>query len=137
MSHSSSGSASLSQVSPGKETEQTETVSVQSSILGKGVKHRPHQSNCPQAQEIVPQVTILHHNRQAAFSNLQLLLLLQSHQVFLGNHLWISIKLACFLQLPYHLPAHHKDMKAKKENTSRAFGFTFLVLFFLFCFLKN
>uniref|UniRef100_A0A2K6JSD6 SPT20 homolog, SAGA complex component n=1 Tax=Rhinopithecus bieti TaxID=61621 RepID=A0A2K6JSD6_RHIBE len=41
MSHSSSGSASLSQVSPGKETEQTETVSVQSSILGKGVKHRP------------------------------------------------------------------------------------------------
>ncbi|XP_063570784.1 transcription factor SPT20 homolog isoform X29 [Pongo abelii] len=41
MSHSSSGSASLSQVSPGKETEQTETVSVQSSVLGKGVKHRP------------------------------------------------------------------------------------------------
>ncbi|XP_050622018.1 transcription factor SPT20 homolog isoform X14 [Macaca thibetana thibetana] len=41
MSHSSSGSASLSQVSPGKETEQTETLSVQSSVLGKGVKHRP------------------------------------------------------------------------------------------------
>ncbi|XP_063648152.1 transcription factor SPT20 homolog isoform X43 [Pan troglodytes] len=41
MSHSSSGSASLSQVSPGKETDQTETVSVQSSVLGKGVKHRP------------------------------------------------------------------------------------------------
>ncbi|XP_054112753.1 transcription factor SPT20 homolog isoform X17 [Callithrix jacchus] len=41
MSHSSSGSASLSQVSPAKETEQTETVSVQSSVLGKGVKHRP------------------------------------------------------------------------------------------------
>uniref|UniRef100_A0A452VIN2 SPT20 homolog, SAGA complex component n=1 Tax=Ursus maritimus TaxID=29073 RepID=A0A452VIN2_URSMA len=38
MSHSSSGSASLSQLSPGKETE---TVSVQSSVLGKGVKHRP------------------------------------------------------------------------------------------------
>ncbi|KAM9609830.1 transcription factor SPT20 homolog isoform 4-T8 [Trichechus inunguis] len=40
MSHSSSGSASLSQHSPGKETE-PETVSVQSSVLGKGVKHRP------------------------------------------------------------------------------------------------
>ncbi|KAM5277609.1 transcription factor SPT20 homolog isoform 12-T21 [Hipposideros larvatus] len=41
MSHSSSGSATLSQLSPGKEAEQPETVSVQSSILGKGVKHRP------------------------------------------------------------------------------------------------
>ncbi|XP_070095679.1 transcription factor SPT20 homolog isoform X35 [Equus przewalskii] len=41
MSHSSSGSASLSQLSPGKDTEQPETVSVQSSVLGKGVKHRP------------------------------------------------------------------------------------------------
>ncbi|EHB03885.1 Protein FAM48A, partial [Heterocephalus glaber] len=41
MSHSSSGSASLNQLSPGKETEQAETVSVQSSVLGKGVKHRP------------------------------------------------------------------------------------------------
>lgn len=41
MSHSSSGSTSLSQLSPGKETEQPETVSVQSSVLGKGVKHRP------------------------------------------------------------------------------------------------
>ncbi|XP_069323826.1 transcription factor SPT20 homolog isoform X4 [Eulemur rufifrons] len=41
MSHSSSGSASLSQLSPGKETEQPESVSVQSSVLGKGVKHRP------------------------------------------------------------------------------------------------
>ncbi|XP_047408241.1 transcription factor SPT20 homolog isoform X12 [Sciurus carolinensis] len=41
MSHISSGSASLSQLSPGKETEQPETVSVQSSVLGKGVKHRP------------------------------------------------------------------------------------------------
>ncbi|XP_020920911.1 transcription factor SPT20 homolog isoform X19 [Sus scrofa] len=40
MSHSSSGSASLSQLSPGKETE-PETVSVQSSVLGKGLKHRP------------------------------------------------------------------------------------------------
>ncbi|XP_070095682.1 transcription factor SPT20 homolog isoform X38 [Equus przewalskii] len=40
MSHSSSGSASLSQLSPGKDTE-PETVSVQSSVLGKGVKHRP------------------------------------------------------------------------------------------------
>ncbi|XP_075419049.1 transcription factor SPT20 homolog isoform X10 [Tenrec ecaudatus] len=40
MSHSSSGSASLSQHSPGKESE-SETVSVQSSVLGKGVKHRP------------------------------------------------------------------------------------------------
>uniref|UniRef100_A0A8D0SG65 SPT20 homolog, SAGA complex component n=1 Tax=Sus scrofa TaxID=9823 RepID=A0A8D0SG65_PIG len=41
MSHSSSGSASLSQLSPGKETDQPETVSVQSSVLGKGLKHRP------------------------------------------------------------------------------------------------
>ncbi|KAM8785922.1 transcription factor SPT20 homolog isoform 7-T8 [Rhynchonycteris naso] len=41
MSHSSTGSASLNQLSPGKETEQPETVSVQSSVLGKGVKHRP------------------------------------------------------------------------------------------------
>ncbi|KAM7111237.1 transcription factor SPT20 homolog isoform 1-T4 [Molossus nigricans] len=41
MSHSSSGPASLGQPSPGKDTEQSETVSVQSSILGKGVKHRP------------------------------------------------------------------------------------------------
>lgn len=41
MSHSSSGSASLSQLSPGKETEQPETLSVQSSVLGKGIKHRP------------------------------------------------------------------------------------------------
>ncbi|XP_028353708.1 transcription factor SPT20 homolog isoform X3 [Physeter macrocephalus] len=40
MSHSSSGSASLSQPSPGKEAE-PETLSVQSSVLGKGVKHRP------------------------------------------------------------------------------------------------
>nr|XP_058132917.1 transcription factor SPT20 homolog isoform X9 [Dasypus novemcinctus] len=40
MSHSSSGSASLNQLSPGKETE-PENVSVQSSVLGKGVKHRP------------------------------------------------------------------------------------------------
>ncbi|XP_055452712.1 transcription factor SPT20 homolog isoform X7 [Psammomys obesus] len=38
MSHSSSGSASLN---PGEETEQSETVSIQSSVLGKGVKHRP------------------------------------------------------------------------------------------------
>ncbi|KAL1777755.1 transcription factor SPT20-like isoform X11 [Sigmodon hispidus] len=38
MSHSSSGSASLN---PGEETEQPETVSIQSSVLGKGVKHRP------------------------------------------------------------------------------------------------
>ncbi|XP_053772360.1 transcription factor SPT20 homolog isoform X7 [Desmodus rotundus] len=41
MSHSSSGSASLSRPSPGKEMEQPETASVQSSVLGKGVKHRP------------------------------------------------------------------------------------------------
>ncbi|KAM5312835.1 transcription factor SPT20 homolog isoform 7-T12 [Glossophaga mutica] len=40
MSHSSSGSASLSQPSPGKETE-PEAASVQSSVLGKGVKPRP------------------------------------------------------------------------------------------------
>ncbi|XP_037655723.1 transcription factor SPT20 homolog isoform X8 [Choloepus didactylus] len=41
MSHSSSGSAGLNQLSPGKETEQPESVSVQSSVLGKGVRHRP------------------------------------------------------------------------------------------------
>ncbi|XP_048197447.1 transcription factor SPT20 homolog isoform X14 [Perognathus longimembris pacificus] len=41
MSHSSSGSANLSQPSPGKEGEQSETLSVQSSVLGKGIKHRP------------------------------------------------------------------------------------------------
>uniref|UniRef100_G1PQM8 SPT20 homolog, SAGA complex component n=1 Tax=Myotis lucifugus TaxID=59463 RepID=G1PQM8_MYOLU len=41
MLHSSSGSASMSQLSPGKETEPPETVSVQSSVLGKGIKHRP------------------------------------------------------------------------------------------------
>ncbi|XP_042541277.1 transcription factor SPT20 homolog isoform X3 [Dipodomys spectabilis] len=40
MSHSSSGSANLSQPSPGKEGE-SETLSVQSSVLGKGIKHRP------------------------------------------------------------------------------------------------
>ncbi|KAF0881041.1 SP20H factor, partial [Crocuta crocuta] len=39
MSHSSSGSASLSQLPPGKETELPEIVSVQSSILGKGISH--------------------------------------------------------------------------------------------------
>uniref|UniRef100_A0A673V0M0 Spt20-like SEP domain-containing protein n=1 Tax=Suricata suricatta TaxID=37032 RepID=A0A673V0M0_SURSU len=39
MSHSSSGSVSLSQLPPGKETEQHEIVSVQSSVLGKGVSH--------------------------------------------------------------------------------------------------
>lgn len=49
MSHSSSGSASLSQLSPGKETEQPETVSVQSSVLGKGVKHRPPPIKLPSA----------------------------------------------------------------------------------------
>ncbi|XP_051013105.1 transcription factor SPT20 homolog isoform X4 [Acomys russatus] len=37
MSHSSSGSANLN---PGEETE-SDTVSIQSSVLGKGVKHRP------------------------------------------------------------------------------------------------
>ncbi|XP_054442543.1 transcription factor SPT20 homolog isoform X3 [Pteronotus mesoamericanus] len=41
MSHSSSGSAGRSQLSPGKEAEQPETLSVQSSVLGKGVRHRP------------------------------------------------------------------------------------------------
>lgn len=40
MLHCSSGSASLCQLSPGKETE-PETMSVQSSVLGKGIKHRP------------------------------------------------------------------------------------------------
>ncbi|XP_053521470.1 transcription factor SPT20 homolog isoform X5 [Artibeus jamaicensis] len=40
MSHSSSGSAGPGQPSPGRETE-PEAASVQSSVLGKGVKHRP------------------------------------------------------------------------------------------------
>ncbi|KAM6474931.1 transcription factor SPT20 homolog isoform 7-T18 [Liasis olivaceus] len=41
--HNSSGSIHLSQLSPGKEIEQPEAVSgyIQSSVLGKGVKHRP------------------------------------------------------------------------------------------------
>ncbi|XP_062910423.1 transcription factor SPT20 homolog isoform X2 [Mobula hypostoma] len=43
ISHSSAGSVSQSHLSPGKEIEQSEEISgsVQSSILGKGVKHRP------------------------------------------------------------------------------------------------
>ncbi|XP_045328583.1 transcription factor SPT20 homolog [Leopardus geoffroyi] len=40
-SHGSSGPASLSQPPPGKETAQPETVSVWSSVLGKGVSHPP------------------------------------------------------------------------------------------------
>ncbi|KAM9169901.1 transcription factor SPT20 homolog isoform 8-T12 [Pangshura tecta] len=43
MVHNSGGSVNLSHLSPGKEMEQPESLSgsVQSSILGKGVKHRP------------------------------------------------------------------------------------------------
>ncbi|XP_076220347.1 transcription factor SPT20 homolog isoform X7 [Aptenodytes patagonicus] len=43
MFHNSGGSVNLSHLSPGKEMEQPESISgsVQSSILGKGVKHRP------------------------------------------------------------------------------------------------
>ncbi|XP_028904337.1 transcription factor SPT20 homolog isoform X1 [Ornithorhynchus anatinus] len=43
VSHLSSGSTNLSQLSPGKDLEQPESLSgsVQSSVLGKGVKHRP------------------------------------------------------------------------------------------------
>ncbi|KAM6140708.1 transcription factor SPT20 homolog isoform 5-T5 [Pterocles gutturalis] len=43
MFHNSGGSVNLSHLSPGKEIEQPETISgsVQSSVLGKGVKHRP------------------------------------------------------------------------------------------------
>ncbi|XP_074842930.1 transcription factor SPT20 homolog isoform X13 [Carettochelys insculpta] len=43
MSHNSGGSINLSHLSPGKEMEQPESLSgsVQSSVLGKGVKHRP------------------------------------------------------------------------------------------------
>ncbi|XP_075276792.1 transcription factor SPT20 homolog isoform X7 [Opisthocomus hoazin] len=43
MFHNSSGSVNLSHLSPGKEMEQPESISgsVQSSVLGKGVKHRP------------------------------------------------------------------------------------------------
>ncbi|XP_070597870.1 transcription factor SPT20 homolog isoform X11 [Erythrolamprus reginae] len=41
--HNSSGSIHINQLSPGKELEQTEGVAgyIQSSVLGKGVKHRP------------------------------------------------------------------------------------------------
>ncbi|XP_069747796.1 transcription factor SPT20 homolog isoform X3 [Narcine bancroftii] len=43
ISHNSAGSLSQSYLSPGKEIEQSEEISgsVQSSVLGKGVKHRP------------------------------------------------------------------------------------------------
>ncbi|XP_030301382.1 transcription factor SPT20 homolog isoform X16 [Calypte anna] len=43
MFHTSGGSVNLSHLSPGKEMEQPESISgsVQSSVLGKGVKHRP------------------------------------------------------------------------------------------------
>ncbi|XP_015284482.1 PREDICTED: transcription factor SPT20 homolog isoform X2 [Gekko japonicus] len=43
MFHNFGGSAHLSQLSPGKEIEQPESISpyIQSSVLGKGVKHRP------------------------------------------------------------------------------------------------
>ncbi|XP_040439655.1 transcription factor SPT20 homolog isoform X11 [Falco naumanni] len=43
MFHNSGGSVNLSHLSPGKEVEQPESISgsVQSSVLGKGVKHRP------------------------------------------------------------------------------------------------
>ncbi|XP_044524187.1 transcription factor SPT20 homolog [Gracilinanus agilis] len=41
MSHNSSGSGNLSQLSPGKEMEQPESLLIQPSVLGKGVKHRP------------------------------------------------------------------------------------------------
>ncbi|XP_010223578.1 PREDICTED: transcription factor SPT20 homolog isoform X7 [Tinamus guttatus] len=43
MIHNSGGSVNLSHLSPGKEMEQPESISgsVQSSVLGKGVKHRP------------------------------------------------------------------------------------------------
>ncbi|XP_030903566.1 transcription factor SPT20 homolog isoform X12 [Melopsittacus undulatus] len=43
MFHNSGGSVNLSHLSPGKEMEQQESISgsVQSSVLGKGVKHRP------------------------------------------------------------------------------------------------
>uniref|UniRef100_A0A8C8SJK1 SPT20 homolog, SAGA complex component n=1 Tax=Pelusios castaneus TaxID=367368 RepID=A0A8C8SJK1_9SAUR len=43
MLHNSGGSVNLSHLSPGKEMEQPESLSgsVQSSVLGKGVKHRP------------------------------------------------------------------------------------------------
>lgn len=107
MSHSSSGSASLNS---GEEGE-PETSSIQSSVLGKGVKHRPPPIKLPQAQEIVPQVTISQHSRPAASLNLQLLHRHHRSPAFLGSHLWISVKLACFLLLPCHLPAHPRDLE--------------------------
>ncbi|XP_038674364.1 transcription factor SPT20 homolog isoform X4 [Scyliorhinus canicula] len=49
ISHNSAGSVSQSHLSPGKEIEQSEEISgsVQSSILGKGVKHRPPSIKLP------------------------------------------------------------------------------------------
>ncbi|XP_041054474.1 transcription factor SPT20 homolog isoform X7 [Carcharodon carcharias] len=48
-SHNSAGAVSQSHLSPGKEIEQSEEISgsVQSSILGKGVKHRPPSIKLP------------------------------------------------------------------------------------------
>ncbi|XP_030888529.1 transcription factor SPT20 homolog [Leptonychotes weddellii] len=51
MSQSSSDSASLGQLPPGKETEQPKIVSVQSSVLGKGVRHPSPTIKLPSSSE--------------------------------------------------------------------------------------
>ncbi|XP_004411899.1 PREDICTED: transcription factor SPT20 homolog [Odobenus rosmarus divergens] len=51
MSQSSSNSARLSQLPPGKETEQPKTVSVQSSVQGKGVRHPSPTIKLPSSSE--------------------------------------------------------------------------------------
>ncbi|GCB73777.1 hypothetical protein scyTo_0002859 [Scyliorhinus torazame] len=56
ISHNSAGSVSQSHLSPGKEIEQSEEISgsVQSSILGKGVKHRPPSIKLPSGSSSSP-----------------------------------------------------------------------------------
>ncbi|XP_045694867.1 transcription factor SPT20 homolog isoform X12 [Phyllostomus hastatus] len=54
VSHSSSGPAGRGRPSPGGETEQPEAASVQSSVLGKGVKHRPPPIKLPSGPGSAP-----------------------------------------------------------------------------------
>lgn len=78
------------------------------------------------------QVTILQHNRPAASLNLQLLLHHLS-QVSLENHLWSSVKSACFLLPPCHLPVLHRvshDLNSCK-NFHKALQWCFLKAAFI------
>ncbi|KAF6084982.1 hypothetical protein HJG60_018381 [Phyllostomus discolor] len=54
VSHSSSGPAGRGRPSPGGETEQPEAAPVQSSVLGKGVKHRPPPIKLPSGPGSAP-----------------------------------------------------------------------------------